>query len=126
LFGCFGYKEPEYKIIQRYINCPNDVFRVENDRFFDVFSVLDFAEVVKHVFKEGIRGTDMNVVYPLIDKMKLSDLLKLFKSVHNMSREVEVINTVETNYTGSPYKMLSYFRLKEIRGLEERLKEYPL
>lgn len=119
LFGCFGVGEHENRLLNRYINSA-EVFLLENDRYFDYFSIQDFCVVVKHVIKNNISFLDCNCVYQ--EKIKLSTLLEIFSEVKNIPKNFRVVSNSNLNYTGDCTKL--YSLNLPLQGLRQGLIEW--
>lgn len=121
LFGCFGPNEWETRFFKRFVNS-QDVFKIQDDRYFDYISIQDFVKVIDHVISNQITGQDFNCVYN--DKLLLSEILTMFCDVHNLEKRFEVGSTTNLSYTGSASKINYSMQQLELDGLVQGMKDY--
>lgn len=124
LFGCFDPSEPGGRLISGFKEklSQQGKFQVTNDRYADYVSVADLALVIQNVFDGVITDKDINVVYK--EKYKLSEFLKKYCEVHGKDPSlVEVLSSMERNYTGSS-ELLDKYNIP-LQGLENAFKNYP-
>lgn len=116
LFGCFGKDEPGIRLLKRYQQQHLQI----SDRYFDFFSVQDFAKVVKHVVDNNLDGVDINCVYP--EKIKISEFLSLYDTINKRQSNFTITSLDDRNYTGDS-SLLSALEVK-LDGLEYGLGIY--
>jgi nucleoside-diphosphate-sugar epimerase len=128
MFGCLDASESTHRklpVLQHFIRSLKyydpDGWALENDRFFDWFSLHDISVVVDAVIQGKIPYKDMNLVYD--QKYRISEFLQLYCTVHNLDADCLRINsTSETHHTGDGSKLASCNL--PLWGLERSLKEY--
>jgi len=116
LFGCFGKEEPSMRLLKRY----QQQHLLIADRYFDFFSVQDFAKVVKHVVDNNLDGVDINCVYP--DKIKISEFLSSYDTINKRQSNFTITSLDDKNYTGDS-SLLSALGVK-LDGLDYGLGNY--
>lgn len=125
LFGCFDTSESSARVLKRAHICliENKPFFIDNDRNFDMVSAADFASVVSATVNNKITDNDLNIVYQ--QKYKLSEILKLFASLHGYDQALIVPRSSSpNNYTGNGVKLAKYDL--PLIGLKQSLKNYCL
>jgi len=118
LFGCLSDTPVTGTLMRNFLNSKN-IFNVENDRFFDFFSVKDLCAVIEYVATHDIEEKDINLVYD--QKLKISDLLNRYYKLHNIDKTVNVVSTSQNNYTGSNSR-LNKLNIK-LTGLDSVLQD---
>jgi len=118
LFGCLSTDPAEGTLLRNFLNS-SKTFSVENDRYFDFFSVEDLFRVVEYVATNTIDDKDINLVYD--DKLKISDVLNRYYELHNINKKVVVLSNSQNNYTGSSLR-LNKLDIK-LTGLDAVLKD---
>lgn len=116
LFGCFGFHEPDMRLLKRYQSQQETKII---DRYFDYISINDFFTILSFVLKNKITSFDMNCVYE--NKIKLSTFLQTFDTVLNKKSAFTIDKLSELNYTGDCSK-LSSLNLN-LLGLEKSFKK---
>ena len=117
LFGCFGPKDYANRLLNRY-HQQHDI--IIQDRYFDYFSVQDFARVVNHVINHRISARDINCVYK--EKLLLSEFLMKFSIEKNLQPKFRIEPNSGYNYTGSWVNLESLGL--ELAGLEQGLRDW--
>lgn len=121
IFNCFGTGEAKTRIIPRYLH--NENFSINDDRYFDMFGIDDLYTVIKHyavVHHIPDYMKDVNCVYT--DKYKISEILNMFKEMHDITKPITIESKSDLNYTGSGAKLASLGL--ELKGLAYSLNEY--
>lgn len=119
LFGCFGSNEPDIRFLKRYIQS-KEQFKIENNRYFDYFSIQDFGKVVNFVIENEIQGCDINCVYK--EKLMLNEFLSLFCKVKGVKENFVVNSINELNYTGNYMHLLKMYL--KLDGIEKGLHQW--
>jgi len=120
IFNCFGRGELNTRIIPKFLTSKN-TFKIFDDRYFDYFGIQDLNAVVEHYVDNDVFFKDINTVY--MKKVKISEMLKLYCEIHNISvNNFEIESVSNLNYTGDG-TLLNNLGLK-LLGLEECLKRY--
>lgn len=124
LFGCFGSTEPAIRLFKKFLSHRIDYI---NDRYFDYFSVWDFAKVVEYYCNASDVKLikDINCVYP--KKLLLSEILSKLNKVKNIDLPIYTDGTVYNSYTGSTLNLLRLCNTKDfpvLDGLEKGLEVY--
>lgn len=125
VFGCFGPGEGTQRLIPRLVQklSSNQSFVLDQDRTMDMVSVQDVATVVSHVVEQGAPWRDINVVYQ--EKTRLSDLLRVYCSLHNIEPNLLVADTCTGfEYTGNGSRLASL--QLDLRGLSQGLELYDI
>jgi GDP-L-fucose synthase len=118
IFNCFGHGEIATRLFPKYLN--SSIFSINNDRYFDYFSIQDLCQVVEHCINNTWAVKDVNAVYPT--KYKISEILGKFCTLNNLEPKFTVDSTSTNNYTGSS-NPLNSLAIK-LHGLEYGLKNY--
>ena len=120
IFNCFGSGELETRLFPQFLSC-GDTFSIQNDRYFDFFSIQDLCLVVEYfAITDNLLHKDINCVYQ--NKFLISEVIKKFSQIKNKSAKIVVDSTSNNNYTGNGDKLES---LKlNLFGLEEGFKNY--
>jgi GDP-L-fucose synthase len=118
IFNCFGHGEIATRLFPKYLN--SSTFSINNDRYFDYFSIQDLCQVVEHCINNTWAVKDVNAVYS--DKYKISQILGKFCTLNNLEPKFTVDSTSTNNYTGSS-NPLNSLAIK-LHGLEHGLKNY--
>jgi len=122
LFNCFGSNESSSRIFSKFISMQDQpAFEIQNDRYFDYFSIQDLCKVVDSFVTTDHLDTDVNCVY--YDKHKISEVVEMFANIHGLKKNFTVVSTSENNYTGSgtALKALDLNLDGLTKGLELRL-----
>jgi GDP-L-fucose synthase len=83
LFNCFGSGELSTRIFPKFLSKQNeDRFEIQNDRYFDYFSIDDLCKVVDSFILNNHTVKDVNCVYS--NKFKISEVLDTFCAVNNL------------------------------------------
>jgi GDP-L-fucose synthase len=122
LFNCFGSNESSSRIFSKFLSMQDQpAFEIQNDRYFDYFSIQDLCKVVDSYVTTNHSDADVNCVY--YDKHKISEVVEMFANIHGLKKNFTVVSTSENNYTGSGTALealgLNLDGLK--KGLELRL-----
>lgn len=120
IFGCFGNNELETRLLKRYVSTTDQVFYLNDDRYFDYISVQDYVKIVEYVIENRITKLDCNCVYE--NKLLLSEFLSLFSTLKMIKTKIIVQSTSEYNYTANS-TILNSLNLR-LLGLENGLKKY--
>ena len=121
LFGCFGKNEWSSRFLKRFCSA-GDKFVIDNDRYFDYISVDDFVAIIKFTIDNRITGHDLNCVYD--EKLKLSEILEMFCSIHGIDKTYTVGNTSQFHYTANNQRLNYYKDQIDLKGLSQGLKNY--
>jgi len=121
IFGCFGPRETARRLLPIFLASDKE-FTLEQDRYFDYFSVQDLCTVVKSFIDNDHTISDVNCVYQ--NKIKLSTFLEQFKTIHSIDKKIHIGSTSNNNYTGDDQKLNS-LGIK-LDGLELGIRRYPL
>ena len=108
LFGCFGFYEPEHRLIKsniiNYINNKNiTIFR---DKYFDQFYIEDLYLIIKYyifnidkVINKSI-NKEVNCVYK--DKLKLSDIINIINNLDSKKVNIHIKDkNLDNSYCGN-------------------------
>lgn len=117
LFGCFGPNDYANRLLNRYYQ-QHDI--IIQDRYFDYFSVQDFAKVVDYVIDHRISARDINCVYK--EKLLLSEFLMKFSLEKNLNPGFSIDPIPSYNYTGLSANLESLGI--ELAGLEQGLRDW--
>ena len=120
IFNCFGKGEPTTRIFPKLLTDTLDGFAISNDRYFDYFCIQDLCTVVEHFVDNTELVYDVNCVYK--NKYKISEVAKMFLTLHKIDKEIIIESTSDNNYTGSGTK-LAALELP-LLGLVQGLKNY--
>ena len=120
IFNCFGKGEPNTRIFPKLLTDTLDGFAISNDRYFDYFCIQDLCTVVEHFVDNTELVYDVNCVYK--NKYKISEVAKMFLTLHKIDKEIIIESTSDNNYTGSGTK-LAALELP-LLGLVQGLKNY--
>jgi dTDP-4-dehydrorhamnose reductase len=125
VFGCFDASESDNRPIKSFVRQSQcgEPFVIPADREFDMFSVADILTVVRAVMANKIHDKDLNLVYN--KKMYLSEILKMFASLHDLDSSVIQVQSVDDkNYTGNGMLLQGYDL--DLQGLEQSLLAYTI
>lgn len=120
IFNCFGKGEPQTRIFPKLLTDTSNAFTISDDRYFDYFCIQDLCTVVEHFVDNNELVYDVNCVYK--NKYKISEVTKMFLTLHKINKKIIIESTSDNNYTGSGER-LSDLELPLI-GLEQGLKNY--
>lgn len=121
LFNCFGQGEYPSRIFPKFVSKQNEqTFDLQNDRYFDYFSITDLCKVIDYYINEDPIYPDINCVYK--DKYKISQVLEKFVNEKKLKNNINIVSTSTNNYTGD-YKKLYSCNI-ELDGLVKGLKNY--
>ena len=120
IFNCFGKGELNTRIFPKLLTDTLDGFAISNDRYFDYFCIQDLCTVVEHFVDNTELVYDVNCVYR--NKYKISEVAKMFLTLHKIDKEIIIESTSENNYTGNGEKLAS-LNLPLI-GIVQGLKNY--
>jgi hypothetical protein len=101
VFGCFDPSEDSIRPIKKLTHCIENrtPFVIEQDRWFDMISVIDLVKVVQFVMTGACGFQDINAVYS--HKTRLSDILRLYCKIHGHDPKwVQVVEQNGLSYTG--------------------------
>jgi hypothetical protein len=117
LFGCFGIKEPEFRLLKQ-ITKSKEINL--SDKLFDFISIGDFSSIVEHYIQNSNLPKDINCVYK--EKYKLSEIVKKFIHCHDLKVDIKQVETADINYTGNSSKLEN---LKiNLNGLDYGIENY--
>lgn len=123
LFGCFDQSEDLRRPLKRLSEklAHNESFVITGDRFFDMVSVEDLTTVIRATLDGKIADKDLNIVYN--QKYKLSEILKMYAQIHNLDKELILVESTDSkNYTGNGSRLNAYNL--PLLGLDLSLKQY--
>jgi nucleoside-diphosphate-sugar epimerase len=120
IFNCFGVDEAVTRIFPRFISKQNEVFEIQNDRYFDYFSIQDLCTVVDSFIDNDHSIKDVNCVYK--EKYKISQIIDMFARIRGLKSNYIVTSTANYNYTSSN-KNLESLHIK-LAGLKQGFKDY--
>lgn len=121
IFNCFGQGEQPTRIFPKFISKQIDpVFEIQNDRYFDYFSVQDLCKVVESFVVKDHLVKDVNCVYE--EKFKISQVLDKFCQINNLKSNFVVVSTSNNNYTGNG-DILKSLNIP-LDGLEKGFEQY--
>jgi nucleoside-diphosphate-sugar epimerase len=121
IFNCFGKEESSSRIFQKFIKAQiNPRFEIQNDRYFDYFSIQDLCKVVDSFINNNYSIKDINCVY--LDKYKISEVLEKFCLIKELKSNYVVTSTSENNYCGSGAALHSLGI--DLEGLEKGFERY--
>ena len=118
IFNCFGIGEPPTRIFPQFLS--NKSIEINNDRYFDYFSIHDLSKVVDHCIDNNWIEKDVNAVYN--KKYKISEVMAKFCDLNNLDYNFTVTSNSEHNYTGSGVR-LSTLGI-DLNGLDHGLTSY--
>lgn len=122
LFGCFDNSEDDrrlFKKVHSTLLAGNQFSLV--DREFDMISAADFSIILQAVISNQVVHKNINCVYA--KKYRLSEILKLYCSTHNLDPDLIQITGEGLTYTGNGNILSKYHRLSLI-GLEQSISQY--
>jgi nucleoside-diphosphate-sugar epimerase len=106
LFGVFHYSESPKRFFQKINRSTNQEFHIYQDRLFDFINLEDIPPIIEIVGAGEAKHNDINLVYK--DKMKLSELAKLFNEITMSEANIIVDNSTGPNYVGDYRRFESY------------------
>lgn len=123
LFGCFDASEPSGRLISGFLQQYQESgqFTVTNDRYADYVCLQDLALLIDCVLHERVLDKDINMVYP--EKLKLSEILKLYCRVHDLDASGIAIKSESDNHYTGHVQTLSKYQINFL-GWEKGLAEY--
>lgn len=124
LFGCFSRNEPNFRLFPKFLSGKLDCIQ---DRYFDYFTLEDFARVVEFFCRKNIDiiHNDINCVYD--KKLKLSEILSTLKYYKNLDIPIYIDGRQHNNYTGNSMRMRAvryHSDFPQLDGLEKGLQLY--
>lgn len=122
LFGCFANTEPSFRLFKKFLSGQINWLQ---DRYFDYFSLADFAKVVEYFCRVESDIKDLNCVYQ--EKYKLSEILSKLKNYRNLAIPIYTDGQLHHSYTGSSSLLDSLQKQQEfprLEGIEKGLKKY--
>jgi GDP-L-fucose synthase len=123
IFNCFGSAEQPTRIFPKFVREQiNPVFEIQNDRYFDYFSIQDLCKVVDSFIENDHTVKDVNCVY--LEKLKISKVLEKFCNIKELKSNYVVVSTSNNNYCGSGEAL--YSLNIPLDGLETGLKNYEI
>lgn len=108
IFGCFDPSEDERRPIKKLSTMlrQDRSFVIEQDRWFDMFSLADVTTVVHYVLAGTCQFRDINLVYDR--KTHLSDILRLYCTLHGYDPDyIQVRARDGLSYTGDSSRLES-------------------
>jgi len=122
IFNCFGPGEIATRIFPKFLSSVDQKFVINNNRYFDYFSIGDLCTVVEYYIDNNIPewAKDINCVYE--NKYLISEVIEKFRQLHDIDREIFIESTSKNNYTGSADK-LNKLGI-QLKGLHQGLKNY--
>ena len=124
LFGCFGSNEPDIRLFKKFLAGKITLLQ---DKYFDYFSLKDFANVVEYycVSPELELIKDVNCVYK--DKLRLSQILSRLSQIKKIDMPVKTDGKLYNSYTGSCIEIEKLKKQKGfplLEGLDKGLENY--
>lgn len=119
IFNCFGTGEIETRIFPVFLK-KKSKFEINDDRYFDYFSIQDLCKVVDSFVINDHVVYDVNCVY--MNKYKISEAIARFAEIRGIKSNFVINSTSKNNYTGSGKKLNSLGI--ELDGLEKGFKDY--
>lgn len=121
IFNCFGSGEKSTRIFPKFIKEQiTPKFEIQNDRYFDYFSIQDLIKVVEYFIDNDSIVKDVNCVYT--EKLKISQVLEKFCYIKQLKSNYVVTSTSENNYCGSGAALHSLGI--DLEGLEKGFERY--
>jgi nucleoside-diphosphate-sugar epimerase len=121
IFNCFGQGEISSRIFPKFIRAQiNPTFEIQNDRYFDYFSIQDLCSVVDSFVNTHHSIKDVNCVY--MTKYKISEVLEKFCLIKELKSNYVVVSTSGNNYCGSGAALHSLGI--DLEGLEKGFERY--
>jgi nucleoside-diphosphate-sugar epimerase len=121
IFNCFGSSEKSTRIFPKFIKEQiNPKFEIQNDRYFDYFSIQDLTKVVEYFIENNSLVKDVNCVYT--EKLKISEVLEKFCYIKQLKSNYVVTSISENNYCGSGAALHSLGI--NLEGLEKGFENY--
>lgn len=119
MFGVMSHTESDKRFFRHLLE--SDRFFIKYDRFFDFVNLQDLMPVIDAVLTGQITDPHVNVVYK--NKLKLSELAKMFCDITKTSYDKVVIqNASGLNYTGDS-SVLDSYQIPQI-GIEASMSQY--
>lgn len=118
IFNCFGLNEIPTRIFPKLLQT-NELL-IENNRYFDYFSIQDLCTVVDHYIMHSPKFKDINCVYR--EKFLISEVVGKFIDIHNLNKKLKIVSTSNKNYTGSADRIVNSGII--LNGLEHGLTNY--
>jgi nucleoside-diphosphate-sugar epimerase len=119
IFNCFGLGEQSTRLFPRIISSTQEL-KIDNDRYFDYFSIQDLSTVVENCIENDWKIKDCNCSYE--EKYKISDAARLFCNTNNINKRIFILSESSKNYNGNPDNLKSLGI--NLLGLEESFKKY--
>lgn len=119
IFNCFGRNEISTRIFPRLLSSQYE-FPINNDRYFDYFSIQDLCTVVDYFVCNTSAVKDINCVYT--KKYLISEVANKFIDMHKLNFQIKIESKSNLNYTGDASK-LNALGLN-LNGLEHGLANY--
>jgi len=122
VYGCFGKHEKPSRLLQQFLTS-KDIFKIQNDRYFDYISIQDFANVIT-----AVAGNIDNIYMPnnitcVYDKkIKISNFLSIFCDINNLEKKYLVESESDEAYTG--YSNLHEVPELTLYGIGHGMREY--
>ena len=122
IFNCFGQGEIATRIFPKILEKSklNENLEIINDRYFDYFSIQDLCKVVNEFIINDHLVKDVNCVY--MEKYKISEVISMFASIHDLKNSIIVVSESANNYTGDG-NILKSLNI-ELDGLEKGIRQY--
>ena len=118
IFNCFGRGEISTRIFPRLLQ--QNYIEIDNDRYFDYFSIQDLVRVVKNCVENEWAIADVNACYE--NKYLISQVIKKFCDLNNLDFKIIINSIGGNNYTGSAVRLNSLSI--PLMGLNYGLKNY--
>jgi len=119
IFNCFGKGEYVSRLFHKYLIDKNMV--INNNRYFDYFSIQDLCVVVNKLIWE--KDTKfVNAVYN-IPKLKINEALELFCKIKKIPCNYTIASESELSYTGCGEKLKKIIS-SELNGLKYGFENY--
>lgn len=119
IFNCFGKGEIETRIFPTFLKKKGKI-EINDDRYFDFFSIQDLYKVVASFVDNNHVVYDVNCVYP--EKYKISEVVAKFAEIRGIKSNFVINSTSKNNYTGSGDVLYSLDI--ELDGLEQGFRDY--
>ena len=121
IFNCFGLGEIPTRLFPKFISKQSETeFEIQNNRYFDYFSIQDLCVVVDSFIKNNYTIKDVNCVY--LEKYLISQVLDKFCELNGFQNNIIITSHSKNNYTGNGARLASLDI--PLNGLEQGLLKY--
>ena len=119
MFGVMSHTEASNRFFKHLYE--SDRFVIKNDRYFDFINLEDLLPVVDAVINGQITDKQLNIVYA--EKIKLSELARMFCSINKLNYDKIVIDSpTGLNYTGKS-DLLDKYQITQT-GIQASMEKY--